>query len=90
MKKLITLAVLALASTGALADDLSTDILYGNAPISVSPHSPFVQNGPVNSELATDLVYGSDDSRGQSDKAQPFERVANERQDISTDIIHGG
>ncbi|WP_275099663.1 hypothetical protein [Sedimenticola hydrogenitrophicus] len=89
MNKLITLAVLAFASTGALADDLSTDILYGGAPVSVSPSSPFVQNGPVNSELATDLVYGSD-SRGQSDKAQPFERVANERQDISTDIVHGG
>jgi hypothetical protein len=93
MNKLITLAVLAFASTGALAanvtHDLSSDVLHGGAPVSVSPHSAFVQNGPVNSQLASDLVYGSD-SRSHSHKSQPVERIANERQEISTDIIYGG
>jgi hypothetical protein len=93
MNKLITLAVLAFASTGALAanvtHDLSSDILYGGASVRVSPGSAFVQNGPVNPDLSTDLVYGSD-SRGQSSKAQPVERIAAERPDISTDIIYGG
>jgi hypothetical protein len=93
MNKLITLAVLAFASTGALAanvtHDLSSDILYGGASVSVSPGSAFVQNGPVNTDLSTDLVYGSD-RRGPSDKAQPVERIAAERPDISTDIIYGG